>query len=88
LNGKDNRIIVGLQKQGRHILYISSILSGGAKKTYPMPLFDSPWWNKEDISYTSIRFSVLEQRRHILYLSSILSGGTKKTYPKPLFDSL
>ncbi len=34
-------------KQRRHIINLSSIFSAGTKKTYPIPLFDSLWWNKK-----------------------------------------
>ncbi len=76
------------------------------KKTFPIPLIDSLWWNlkngknKEDISYTSLRFSLEEPFKTVRtkkacpiplldsLLRNLKNGRTKKTCPKPLFISL
>jgi hypothetical protein len=75
----------------------------GTKTTCPIPLFNSLCKNKDNMSHTSLRFSLEEkddksytslwfsleeQRQQILHLSLILFARTKTTSPAPLSESL
>ncbi len=63
---------LSLVEQWRHILYPSWILSDGIKKTFPIPLFDSLCWNKED--------AILPLRKATLFNTRTNSQQAQKGY--------